>query len=189
MTVRSLSYASEPSSAPGVGERFRLIGRSKKRKEREMSTRVGTPGHCGEPLLWALRALPSAEGQVRSEHRPIRLAGHCPGVTVTAVHEATGNTFAAVSGAAGKYRFGALRIGGLPNHGRIGRLHDTCPHGPVVPSVLLIQFTNRQIGPSNVLPQDTLQHTTVSAKNSPVWRAKAGLIRLRWVASINSCGH
>src|SRR5688572_30251850 len=69
------------------------------------------------PLMLALWAVLLVPGAVRAQE--IGLAGTVsdsteavlPGVTVTALHVATGNTFVSVTDAAGAYRVTALRPG------------------------------------------------------------------------------
>ena len=53
--------------------------------------------------------------------------GVLPGVTVTAVHEATGNTFVGVTDERGVYRI-AARIGGYRLTAELAGLHDRHPH-------------------------------------------------------------
>ena len=55
--------------------------------------------------------------------------GVLPGVTVTAVHEATGNRFVAVTDERGIYRIPA-RVGALPDHRGAAGLHDGDAHRP-----------------------------------------------------------
>ena len=55
--------------------------------------------------------------------------GVLPGVTITAVHEASGNTFEAVTDERGIYRI-AVRVGGLSDHGRtVGLCDDRSKRG------------------------------------------------------------